>query len=351
MLNGYRPLVSIITPTYNHEQFIVPCVESVLGQTYGNWEQIVIDDGSSDHTADRMSRFSDPRIRYVHQPNQGPFNLAHTYNKALALARGELTAVLEGDDFWPADKLEALVPAFLDVGVVLAYGEAADTDPAGNQQRVSSRMTRLRRGLPPATLFNDPVGSATAYMASAEGRSLVGASTVMIRRTALDQIGGFQHVPGFPLTDLPTFMELSLAGRFFYSGKTLGYRRRHPRSVTLTHLQLIHRMACEFTLQFLDAHRDHAALSSLSRAGLQRNWKEAEYKMWFSDARLFLVQRKWSEARAHFREALKSGDLLVRLASRLGVLCSYAGIDLEFAMKLAGRADLAPDRRADSKCG
>src|SRR5437667_7605704 len=105
MVNQICPLVSVITPAYNHRRFIGPCIESLLGQTYTNWEQIIIDDGSTDDTAEVVRSYSDPRIRYFHQENQGIDALAQTYNRALNLSRGELIAVLEGDDLWPEDKL------------------------------------------------------------------------------------------------------------------------------------------------------------------------------------------------------------------------------------------------------
>src|ERR1700690_1726677 len=118
----HTPLVSVVTPTYNHERFIGPCIESLLGQSYPDWEQIIIDDGSTDDTGKIVSTYRDSRIRYHSQANQGPFELAKTYNRALALARGELIAILEGDDYWPANKLATLIPAFQDEAVVLAYG-------------------------------------------------------------------------------------------------------------------------------------------------------------------------------------------------------------------------------------
>jgi len=76
-----HPLVSIITPTYNHERFIAQCIESALAQTYPHWEQIIIDDGSTDRTAEIVARYDDERIIYVRQANQGIWRLAETYNK------------------------------------------------------------------------------------------------------------------------------------------------------------------------------------------------------------------------------------------------------------------------------
>ena len=131
MVSQACPLVSVVTPAYNHRRFIGPCIESLLRQTYPNWEQIIIDDGSTDGTAEVVRRYTDPRIHYFHQENQGIDALAQTYNRALCLARGELIAVLEGDDFWPADRLATLVPKFRDPSLVLAYGAVVDVDING----------------------------------------------------------------------------------------------------------------------------------------------------------------------------------------------------------------------------
>ena len=86
------PLVSIITPTYNHGLYIGRCLESVLAQTEPRWEQIVIDDGSTDGTADVVGRSTDARIRYVSQPHRGITGLGDAYNLALGMARGEYVA-------------------------------------------------------------------------------------------------------------------------------------------------------------------------------------------------------------------------------------------------------------------
>jgi glycosyltransferase involved in cell wall biosynthesis len=339
-----EPLLTIITPTYNHQDYIAQCVESVLRQTYSNWEQIIIDDGSLDNTANIISGFRDSRICLERQENQGPFELARTYNRALSLAKGELIAILEGDDFWPPDKLGALVSAFLDDDVVLAYGEVADVDAKGLKQRTKSRTARLREGLSRSVLFNDPVGSATQYMFLAEGRCLVSPSTVIIRRTALERIGGFQYVPGLPLTDYPTFMELSLVGKFHYSAQIMGYRRYHQNSITVHHAQRIHEMVSDFTMRFVGRHRDKLFLSSSKRESIQRNWRQAEAKLHFSEGRCLLLRRKWSEARSHFRISLKSNSPTDRLAAIVGFLSSWFHLNVELFMKLGGRADLRSAR-------
>src|SRR5437588_1128654 len=153
---AFSPLVSIITPTYNHDKFIAQCIDSVLAQSYPNWEQIVIDDGSTDNTARIVAQYQDSRIHYYHQENVGIERLARTYNRALSLCGGTLIAILEGDDFWPSTKLAQMVPAFVDEGVVLAYGEMRETDVEGRPAKRRSRTARIRNRLPANILHNDP---------------------------------------------------------------------------------------------------------------------------------------------------------------------------------------------------
>ena len=99
--------VSVIITTYNHEAFIADAVQSVLSQSYADYELIVVDDGSADGTLEQLSRFGET-IRLIRQPNQG---VAASRNTGIQHARGELLAFLDGDDVWEPDKLEWQVAA------------------------------------------------------------------------------------------------------------------------------------------------------------------------------------------------------------------------------------------------
>lgn len=100
------PLVSVITPTYNRAYIIKNAIDSVMNQTYPNWELIVIDDGSTDNTKEVVESYQDQRIRYYKQNNQGP---AKARNRAGRLAKGKWIAYIDSDN--------ELLPNYLDTMV------------------------------------------------------------------------------------------------------------------------------------------------------------------------------------------------------------------------------------------
>ncbi|NTU73228.1 glycosyltransferase [Candidatus Roizmanbacteria bacterium] len=101
-----KPLVSIIIPSYNHEQYIRQAVESVLQQTYSNIELVIIDDGSKDKTLQILKDINDDRMQIIRQKNQG----AHTaINRGLELSRGQYLTILNSDDVYENNRLEIIV--------------------------------------------------------------------------------------------------------------------------------------------------------------------------------------------------------------------------------------------------
>ncbi len=102
-----KPLVSITMPVYNASRYIRQTIESVLAQTYTNWELILVNDGSTDDSAAIIASYTDPRIRYFENPaNMG---IVPTRNRCAELATGKYIAVLDNDDIIYPEKLEAQV--------------------------------------------------------------------------------------------------------------------------------------------------------------------------------------------------------------------------------------------------
>jgi glycosyltransferase involved in cell wall biosynthesis len=125
-MNGVNmePAVSVIIPTYNYARFLAEAVDSVLCQTFGDLEVIIVDDGSTDNTPDVVRPYlSDERIRYIRQENKG---LSAARNTGIRAARGEFIALLDADDVWLPSKLEKqvhLIGESDDFGLVYCRGE------------------------------------------------------------------------------------------------------------------------------------------------------------------------------------------------------------------------------------
>ena len=101
-------LFSIVIPTYNRADLIGRCLESVINQTYDNWEAIVVDNYSEDNTEDVVASLNDPRINYYKNNNYGIISVSRNF--ALDRAKGEWICFLDSDDSWVPDKLEQLIP-------------------------------------------------------------------------------------------------------------------------------------------------------------------------------------------------------------------------------------------------
>ena len=96
------PIVSVIIPTYNRENLVSQAIQSVLNQTYRDFELIVVDDASIDNTQKIVNNFNDSRIRYIcHKQNAG---VSVAQNTGIAKARGEYIAFLDSDDEWFSEK-------------------------------------------------------------------------------------------------------------------------------------------------------------------------------------------------------------------------------------------------------
>lgn len=113
-------LVSIIMPSWNTEKYIGESIQSVLNQTYQNWELLIVDDCSTDNTDQVVKPFLvDKRVKYY--KNEYNCGAAITRNKALREARGEWIAFLDSDDLWSSEKLKKQVEFMKDNGYVLSY--------------------------------------------------------------------------------------------------------------------------------------------------------------------------------------------------------------------------------------
>lgn len=128
-------LVSIIMPSYNTASFIEETIQSVLNQTYTNWELIIVDDCSTDNTDEVLENIKDSRIRYF--KNDKNSGAAVSRNKALREARGQWIAYLDSDDLWMPEKLEKQIHFMETNGYAFSYTNYEEIDVNGNKTGVS----------------------------------------------------------------------------------------------------------------------------------------------------------------------------------------------------------------------
>jgi glycosyltransferase involved in cell wall biosynthesis len=314
-----KPLVSIITPTFNHEKFIGTCIESVLKQSYQNWEMIIIDDGSSDKTEYEVAKYHDDRIKYVKQENIGIWRLSETYNKALAMSKGDLIAILEGDDFWPSSKLEEQVKIFESNDVVLCWGR---------KNTVNDKNEIIAFDLQSLENFNNMAQE--EIIRNLIIGNFIQPCTVMIKKSALLSIGGFLQDKTTPYVDYTTFLELSLKGRFYALDEIMGYWRLHKLQITSqqkTEMNHGSMVSVNFYKQ-LDT-----PLKNRINFDIKDKLKNCEI-MWNHQisvsARVSLMEGNWKDALSQYKTLSSESNSSNKLKPLVGIICALCKKDFEW---------------------
>lgn len=202
------PIISVIIPAYNHAHFIDRALQSLLDQTYTNWEAIIIDNHSLDNTDEVVGGFSDSRITLLKINNNGV--IAASRNMGIRAAKGDWVAFLDADDWWTPRKLELSFSA-LKAGADLVYHDLY-TVSSLNQNIFNERIVSTEPRYP---LFN-------AFLCT--GMSIPN-SSVVVRRELLIQVGGMSEKRDLiSVEDYDTWIRLSrLTEMFVRIPDCLGY--------------------------------------------------------------------------------------------------------------------------------
>ena len=166
------PLVSVVIPTFNRPEATERAARSVLAQTHRALELLVVDDGSTDGTGERVARLGDPRLRVVRQPNGG---VARARNRGLGEARGAYIAFLDSDDEWRPDKLARQVAAMEAAPARVGFCST------GAEIR-SAAGVEIRRGGPRGDAFAALLVTNLVHAPTSCG---------LIRREVFEAVGGF----------------------------------------------------------------------------------------------------------------------------------------------------------------
>lgn len=281
-------------PAYNVAPYIAESIESVLAQTYGDFELVIVDDGSTDETAEIARRYAerDPRIVIVPQENRG---LAAARNSALRRSHGKLIALLDSDDLWTARFLEkqiAVLQARPDIDIV-----------TGNAWTLGSHEDGL-----PARPWPDPRPEPNIDTLITDELSVFIMS--VFTRRVYDTIGGFDELLRTN-EDYDFWFRAAMAGfRFGRNDEPLGYYRRRDDSLSASAVRML-RGALRVNYKHRPALLTNARILRLLDGRIQ----EFEAQLISAEARDALVRRDFPSTARHLsmlRE--RKGGATIRMA-------------------------------------
>lgn len=237
-IRSKKDLVSVVISTYKGEKFISEALESIANQTYSNWEVIVVEDGSCDGTEQIVKDFAKQnrwhRVDFSRSPsNQG---LGHTRNLTFAKAQGEYIAILDADDRWTSDHLEAAVRAL----------KASGKDIAFSTSLMFEDQTEVLLGT-----WGPSASDLADFAQSLFGRNFVTPSATVFRRQVVADVGPWDTFQWGE--DISYWLRSVAAGkRFqFVGGCHCHYRKNHVGAMTQTLSAMLEGVA-EVTKRFMD---------------------------------------------------------------------------------------------------
>ena len=234
------PLVSVIMPTYNHAEFIIAAIHSVLAQSYSNLELIIVDNYSVDNTKEIVESFSDNRIRYYLFHNKGV--IAASRNFGVSQSSGSVIAFLDSDDIWEVEKLQVQLPhmALADICCV-----STDYTPIGEVMYYYKQFS----------FVNEDEYRDYDYPQIALTNPIMTSSLIMKREMFL-AVAGFDESPDFRfIEDWELWLRLSREGRVrVLAAPLLKYRvmkkkNRDIRDIAMKTLKIFDK---HYLLGFLD---------------------------------------------------------------------------------------------------
>jgi len=204
-----KPFISILMPVYNVEAFIEEAIESILNQTYTNFEFIIIDDASTDNSWDIIQKYTDKRIICVsNSSNSGPFPCR---NLGLRMAKGEYIAVMDGDDIALPERLEKQVDFLENHPEMLAVGSESLVIPSQTKRGTPISPSNIRLSLLENSYVLHP--------------------SLLIRYSAMMELNGYQEKYRYA-GDYDLLCRLNETGDMACLPDILMHYRNHPRQIT-----------------------------------------------------------------------------------------------------------------------
>jgi len=216
-------LVSVVIPTYNHAAFLAVALDSLLSQTYENWEAIVVNNYSSDKTIEVVEGFQDSRIRLLNYHNNGVIGAAR--NRGIEIAKGDYVAFLDSDDSWSETKLSTCMAEF-----------SADVDLVAHGLNYVGETTHK-------AVFCGPLERARYSRLLYNGNCIIPSATI-VKRICLLDVGCFtEEKTMITAEDYHLWLKLAKSGiQMRFINEVLGFYRLHADNQSNTgerHLQAV----------------------------------------------------------------------------------------------------------------
>lgn len=231
ILVSTTPQVSVIIIFYNAASYLAEAIESVLAQTYSSWELLLVDDGSSDGSTAIARQYTADfphKMRYFEHAHHENHGMSASRNVGISHARGVYVAFLDADDVWLPQKLAAQVPILeAHHNAVMVYGATrywySWTGNAEDMNRDYLYHPRIR----PNTLVQPP-DLLRSYLTNQAAVPCM--CSLLVRRSILQQIGGFEEVFRGLYEDQVFYAKICLAGAVFVTDECWENYRQHPQS-------------------------------------------------------------------------------------------------------------------------
>lgn len=279
-----RPLVSVVIPTYNHAHFLGRALQSVLDQSYTNWEVILVDNHSQDNTDEVVLGFTDPRIKLLRIHNNGV--IAASRNMGIRAAKGEWVAFLDSDDLWYPEKLEIVLKEIKeDASIdVCSTDELMVDEASGNSQ-----------------LLNYGPYCSDFYKRLLVTGNCLSTSAILVKRSFLNKknILFRENREFVTAEDYDLWMLLAQAGASFkfiqsvqgeyriHANNSSGQIERHSRAVT-------------------NVIRDHVFRLQVFQTSKERLWRKIHARLLLDNAINLLVKKQFASAWRELIRAFRS---------------------------------------------
>lgn len=219
-----NPLVSIIIPNYNHAKFLDERIQSVLNQTYKNFELIILDDKSTDNSVEIINKYKDnAHISCIAINDENSGSTFIQWHKGFELAKGDIIWIAESDDSCDKSLLETLVRGYVENNAVLAFCRSYKYDVYGNKSILPQQM------IFPWDIAMQGKDFISKYMI--DGNTVVNASSVIFNRNIAMTIDK-QYMTMRAAGDWLFWIELMEHGNVYFSTKELNYFRQHETNTT-----------------------------------------------------------------------------------------------------------------------